>query len=109
MAPDVPLIVAEEEEPFAVLEADDWTTCPHCGHRHQRSALGKPTKKKKVALTLLVHPEWLRGSPRTAPDGRPYGGTAQDRAAATALWNEERASHLRLLEVRGELPEEGIC
>ena len=47
-------------------------------------------KKKKIVLTLLVHPEWLRGSPRTTPDGTPFGGAAQDDAASTALWNAER-------------------
>lgn len=109
MAPDVPLMVAEGEDPFAVLEADDWTTCPHCGHSQQRSALGKPSKKKKISLILLVHPEWMSGSPRTARDGTPYGGTAQDDAASTALWNKERARHLRLLEVRGVLPDEVTC
>lgn len=109
MAPDVPLLVADDEAPYAVLEQDDWTVCPHCSHRHQRSALGKPSKKKKVALTLLIHPEWLKGSPRTAPDGTPYGGAAQDDAVSTALWNTERASHLKLLEVRGILPDELKC
>jgi putative DNA methylase len=109
LAPDVPQMVAEGEEPFAVLEADNWTVCPHCGQRHQRASLGKPTKKKKVAMTLLVHPEWLKGSPRIAPDGTPYGGAAQDTAASSALWNEERAKHSRLLEVRGALPEKVIC
>jgi transcription elongation factor Elf1 len=109
MAPDVPLVIVDGEGSYAVLEADDWTTCPHCGHRHQRSALGKPTKKKKVALTLLVHPEWLKGSASTATDGTPLGGAAQDNAATTALWNTERSFHLRLLEVRGELPEEITC
>ena len=109
MAPDVPLVVADGEEPFAVLETDDWTTCPHCAHRHQRSALGKPSKKKRVELSLLVHPEWMKGSPRTAPDGTPYGGAAQDAAENTALWNAERASHSRLLEVRGALPSEVTC
>jgi SAM-dependent methyltransferase len=109
MAPDVPLVLADGEQPFALLEANNWTTCPHCKYRHQRSALGKPTKKKKVELTLLIHPAWLKGSPRTAPNGTPYGGAAQDNAASTALWNEERARHLRLLEVRGELPVEVTC
>jgi putative DNA methylase len=113
MAPDVPLLVADGEESFAVLEAHEWTACPHCGHRHQRHMLGKPKKKKKVSLTLLVHPEWLKGSPRTSPDGTPYGtpygGAAQDDAPSTALWNAERARHLRLLEVRGELPVEVTC
>ena len=109
MAPDMPLAVAADEQPFAVLEADDWTVCPHCNHRHQRSALGKPSKKKKISLTLLLHPEWLKGSPRATADGRPYGGAAQDDAASTAIWNTERASHLRLLEVRGGLPSEVTC
>jgi hypothetical protein len=60
-------------------------------------------------MTLLVHPEWLRGSPRTAPSGASYGGAAQDDAASTTAWNKERASHLRLVEVRGELPEQLTC
>jgi hypothetical protein len=109
MAPDVPLLLADGEEPFAVLEDDDWTVCPHCNYRHQRSALGKPSKKKKVALTLLVHPKWLKGSPRATPDGVPYGGASQDNATSTALWNAERASSLKLLEVRGDLPDELNC
>jgi hypothetical protein len=109
MAPDVALLVSDGEEPFAVLEPDNWTTCPHCAHRHQRLALGKPSKKKRVELTLLVHPEWMKGSPRTAPDGTPYGGAAQDDADSTALWNADRASYTRLLEVRGALPSEVTC
>jgi hypothetical protein len=109
MAPDAPLLIAPGEEPFAVLERDDWTVCPHCKHRHQRSALGKPIKKKKVEMTLLVHPEWLKGSPGKSPDGKRHGGSAQDDASSTASWNSERASHVRLLEVRGALPEEVIC
>jgi len=109
MAPDVPLVLADGEEPFAALEKDDWTVCPHCDHRHQRKMLGKPKKKKKVEMTLLVHPNWLKGSPRTGRNGVPYGGAAQDDAHSTALWNVERASHLRLLEVRGKLPDKVTC
>ena len=109
MAPDVPQIVADDEEPFAVLGENNMVTCPHCYHVHERANLGKPKKRKKVEMHLLVHPEWLKGSPKTAPDGTPYGGAAQDDAASTALWNEERASHLRLLEVRGTLPEKVTC
>ncbi len=109
MAPDVPLVVAEDEAPFAVLHDDGSTQCPRCGHKHQRAGLGKPTKKKKVELTLLVHPEWLNGSPSVAPDGALYGGASQDDAASTAQWNRERTSHLRLLEVRGAIPDEVTC
>ena len=58
---------------------------------------------------LLVHPEWLAGSPKQDADGRPYGGSAQDNAESTARWNQERASKIRLLEVRGILPDEVTC
>jgi putative DNA methylase len=109
LAPAAPLALAENEHRFAVLEDESWTTCPHCNFRHQRAALGKPSKKKKVILTLLVHPEWLKGSPRAAPSGLAYGGASQDDAASTALWNEVRAKNLRLLEVRGELPDQVTC
>jgi putative DNA methylase len=109
MAPDVPLVIAASEQPFAVLEHDGWTACPHCGHLHQRASLGKPNKKKRIALTLLVHPKWLAGSPRMAKDGASYGGAAQDDADSTARWNRARAKNLRLIEVRGVLPDEITC
>src|SRR5262249_49183273 len=70
--------------------------------------LGKG-KNKKVELSLLVHPEWLAGSPKSDPNGRPYGGSAQDDSASTARWNSERAEKIRLLEVRGPLPESVTC
>src|SRR5690606_26447715 len=70
--------------------------------------LGKG-KNKKVELSLLVHLQWLAGSPKHDEDGLPYGGSAQDDAESTIRWNQERASKLRLLEVRGELPEEVTC
>ena len=93
--------------------------------------LGK-VKNKKVELSLLVHPQWLAGSAGAPPPQPPpagggseslsfsspqrgevgrggYGGSAQDDAASTARWNQERASKIRLLEVRGALPEEVTC
>jgi putative DNA methylase len=39
MAPDVALLVSDGEEPFAVLEADNWTACPHCAQVASRSVL----------------------------------------------------------------------
>ena len=107
MAPGVPLVVAEDEKPYAILAKDYSVTCPHCGCRDQ-AKLGKG-KGKKIALSLLVHPDWLAGSSGTSPDGYDYGGSATDSAEATAAWNRERASRLRLLEVRGRLPDEVTC
>jgi adenine-specific DNA methylase len=107
MAPGVPLVVAEGEKPYTVLEKNHVIRCPHCGDRDQVK-LGKG-KNKKVELTLLVHPQWLAGSPKVGPDGREYGGSATDTPEATAAWNRERACRMRLLEVRGVLPEKVTC
>jgi len=107
MAPDVPLYVAPTEHPFSVLDRKKGVICPHCGHTAMVN-LGKG-KNKKVELSLLVHPQWLAGSPKQDANGQPYGGTVQDDAASSARWNQKRASQIRLLEVRGELPEEVTC
>lgn len=107
MAPDVPLHVAPSEYPFSVLDPKKGVVCPHCGH----SALTKLGKgnNKKIELTLLVHPQWLAGSPRQDANGQPFGGSAQDDVMATSRWDRARAANIRLLEVRGELPEEVTC
>ncbi len=107
MAPDVPLYVAPSEFPFSVLDRKKGVVCPHCGHTAM-VRLGKG-RNKKIELSLLVHPHWLAGSPRLAANGQPFGGSAQDDAAATTRWDSERASQMRLLEVRGALPEEVTC
>lgn len=107
MAPDAPLYVAPSEQPFSVLDKRRGVICPHCGHTAMVN-LGKG-KNKKVELNLLVHPKWLAGSPKHDAEGLPYGGSAQDDVAATTRWDSERASKIRLLEVRGTLPEEVTC
>lgn len=107
MAPDVPLYVAPGEYPYSTLDPKRGVLCPHCGHT-EMVKLGKG-KNKKVELSLLVHPQWLAGSAKQDADGLPFGGSAQDDAASTARWNQERASKIRLLEVRGVLPDEVTC
>jgi adenine-specific DNA methylase len=124
MAPDAPLCVAPDEAPFSTLDAEKGVICPRCGHTaatairakdglviesaHGQIKLGKG-RNKKVALSLLVHPQWLEGEARQDANGQPHGGSAQDDAASTARWNQARAAKMRLLEVRGELPEEVTC
>jgi SAM-dependent methyltransferase len=118
MAPDAPLAVAKTERPFVVLDARGAYACPHCGKQFaDRSArlggesgeLGGKPGKKKISLTLLMHPQWLAGCGSTDGEGFPFGGSATDDAESTARWYRERAKNLRLLEVRGSLPEKVTC
>ena len=118
MAPDVPLFVADTEKPYAVMNNEGYFTCPHCGHRHRDESaalkgessrlMKKIRKDKKIEMTLLVHPNWLKGASGSDEHGV-LGGTANSSVAATQRWNTLRASTLRLLEVRGTLPEEVTC
>ena len=107
MAPDVPFFIASAEFPFSVLDRKKGVVCPHCKHTSLVN-LGKG-QNKKVDLNLLVHPQWLAGSARQDADGQPFGGSMQDDPSSTARWNSERASKIRLLEVRGTLPETVTC
>ncbi|KDC00779.1 hypothetical protein AZ18_0902, partial [Bordetella bronchiseptica D993] len=104
MAPDAPFYVAPSEPPYSVLDRKKGVICPHCGHTALVN-LGKG-KNKKVELSLLVHPQWLAGEAKQDANGQPYGGSAQDDVAATTRWDAERAANIRLLEVRGVLPDE---
>lgn len=107
MAPDTPLFVAPTEHPFSMLDPRRGVVCPHCGHT-EMVKLGKG-KNKKVELSLLVHPQWLAGEAKQDADGLPYGGSAQDDLAATSRWDSARAAKIRMLEVRGAMPDEVTC
>ncbi len=107
MAPDVPLFVAPTEPAYTILANSSRLTCPHCNDVSVPN-LGKG-KNKKVSLSLLVHPNWLAGSPSEDESGQGYGGSAQDDAPSTRAWNTARANSSGLLEVRGLLPDEVTC
>ncbi len=109
MAPGASFVVTGGEEPFALLGRDLSVTCPVCRHHESFPSRAGKVKKKKVSLTLLVHPEWLKGERGTAPSGVAYGGTPTDTPEATAAWNSARAQTIRFVEVRGELPDEVTC
>ena len=109
MAPDAPLYVSPDEKPFTVMDEHGRFVCPHCGAQKQderafvagdSSSLGV-AKNKKVELTLLMHPQWLKGCTKGDDEGREYGGSADDCVEKTVRWNNARASQLRFLEVRG--------
>ena len=109
MAPGVPLIVAETEKKYTLLESDTSVNCPKCGKQHRFPDLGGKGTNKKIGLTLLIHPSWLAGSPSKDPNEVEFGGTATDTAGSTEAWNQERKRNLRLIEVRGNLPEFVKC
>ena len=114
MAPGVPLVIAETEYPYAVAKLNEDSNkpesviCPNCG---KLETLKKTINgyNKKVELSLLVHPNWLRGEANEDPQGRPYGGSAGDSIEDTIRWNRVRANKCRLIEVRGNLPQEFVC
>ena len=110
MAPSAPLIVADTELPFAVATLNavgnpETASCPHCNERELFGQLPKPGKKK-IALSLLVHPDWVRGESSTDASGASYGGRADDAVHDTIRWNQARAANCELVEVRGKLPDE---
>ena len=110
MAPDVTLVVADGEAPFAPINAKSGAVvCPSCGEKELVNVGRQKGKKKKVALSLLVHPQWLAGEKSKDKKGQPYGGSVTDDADASARWLEARAKSMRLIEVRGELPKEITC
>jgi hypothetical protein len=109
MAPGVPLAVAEGERPHTVLRSDTSVKCPECGYVHQYPQLVGKGSPKKVDLTLLIHPDWMKGSPGSNPNGEPFGGSTTDTPDSTANWLRERAKSLRLLEFRGPLPSTVKC
>ena len=90
MAPAALFVVSPDESPYAVQDQHGHVTCPHC-HNKLTNILSAKPKNKGVELTLLIHPDWLKGSPCKDEEGKPFGGSATDSAAATALWNAERA------------------
>ena len=108
MAPDVPLIVVESEVAYSILQSDWSVQCPHCRRREQFSP-GRKQRVKKIDLSLLIHPHWLDGEAGQSEEGEHYGGSVSDGAEATVRWNIARGQNMRLLEVRGELPDEVVC
>ena len=104
MAPGVPFVAADSEKRYTLLQSDTSVKCPQCGSLNRFPDLEGKGTNKKISLTLLIHPQWLAGSPSKDSSGLEFGGTATDDAASTEAWNRERTRNLRLVEVRGDLP-----
>ncbi len=118
MAPDVPLVVSESEAPYAIMDNAGNYQCPHCQHQIRDEAaalkgessrlLKKMSKNKKVDLTLLVHPDWLKGLSGSDEFGD-FGGSVNSDSESTSRWNKTSQKQLKLYEVRGKLPDEIQC
>ena len=75
MAPAALFVCAPDEKPYAVMDSEGILLCPHCKHQHHdpkakndgESELCDKAKNKSVDLTLLIHPDWLKGSPGETP------------------------------------------
>ncbi|MCC6493493.1 MAG: DUF1156 domain-containing protein [Pirellulales bacterium] len=109
LAPSVELVTANTEPSFAVATLNamgnpDSAICPHCDKPELFGSLAKPSRKT-VSLSLLVHPDWIKGEPAMDESGRRYGGSPNDSPEDTIRWNTARASRCKLVEVRGPLPE----
>lgn len=107
ISPNAALFVTTTERSYSILNRNRGAVCPRCDHA-SLVKFGK-AKNKQIELTLLIHPTWLKGSPKKGDGQLFFGGSAQDDAESTAAWYRERASHIRLLEVRGTLPDEVVC
>lgn len=109
LAPAALFVCSPDEPAYTICNVDGSFKCPHCHHTDKR-ALGVVDKKgKKVELTLMVHPDWIKGAASKDANGVHFGGSANDDAESTARWNTERARNLKLIEIRGPLPEQIKC
>lgn len=110
---------------FEMVENEPGLKCPKCGefagqylrdvlNNHRQATTAKAIDKKHLRIEpprnsvkpvycyLLIHPDWLKGSPG-AIDGEELGGYPDAPVDATARWYEERLKNLRLIEVRGQI------
>lgn len=116
LAPGSLYIISPTEEPFCVMSESGDYRCPHCDLHFNNeaakwnkssSSLGS-CQTKSITLNLLVHPEWIAGQAGQI-DSSPLGGSVVDDAGDTAKWNNDRGNTLRLIEIRGPLPDEVTC
>jgi putative DNA methylase len=108
-----------------LVDAEPGLRCPKCGEfagqwvrdvlrRHQQATSMANIKKKdfgilpprnstkSVCTYLLIHPDWLQGSPGGIK-GQDLGGHADATPEENAAWYEERLKNLKLIEVRGRI------
>lgn len=110
LAPSAPLVVSSQERAHNPLDGVR-AVCPSCGKQEDPvpGLLRMKPSRKDVELSILLHPDYLEGSPSRDTGGKSLGGSASDSAQSTILWNQVRAEKAKLIEVRGPLPDEIEC
>ncbi|MBE7511466.1 MAG: DUF1156 domain-containing protein [Anaerolineales bacterium] len=111
---------ARINELIETIDDEPGLRCPHCGafagrrikqvaEKHKKVQRQSDIKKgdygietRHVYMYLLIHPDWLRGTPGEL-DGQPLGGWAGADPDSTARWYSARMEGLRLIEVRGRI------
>jgi adenine-specific DNA methylase len=109
MAPGIPLYVSESEVPYAVLGNDSSVKCPKCAHLDRLPHFAQREQNKKVELAIVIHPDWLKGSPGVSPAGVAFGGSVSDDLDQTVDWERSRAHEHQIIEVRGPMPASLNC
>jgi adenine-specific DNA methylase len=108
-----------------MVDEEPGLKCPRCGSfagqwvhdvlkKHMKASRLKDIDKKDFRILpprngtkpvycyLLIHPDWLKGSPGVV-HGRELGGYADAPPEPTAAWYIERLEGLKLIEVRGRV------
>ena len=103
MAPGSKMLINEDEKPFITAELKTEYKCPVCKYKIEKP-INSFKKSKKINLTVLISPEWLKGSPGIDKEGI-LGGFADAPVYKTVNWLNERLKNLEVIEYRGELPD----
>jgi putative DNA methylase len=103
IAPGAKFLVDETETLFIPASKKTEYNCPECNYK--LSLYPNDCKKsKKVNLTLLISPEWLKGSAGIDEDGI-LGGYVDAPVDKTEKWLNDRIKNLEVIEYRGKLPD----
>lgn len=116
--------LARIEDLLKLLPDDNGLTCPQCGkfagqrlldivhlqytakRAGERKKKAYAIKNKAVQMHLLLHSDWLKGTPCCDKKEQQLSGLPGATLESTAKWYMRRGENMRLVEVRGvPLPE----
>lgn len=109
MAPEANFILGDKEKKYAtILREEDSSECPSCKTKLSNDWVKKQIEKKgfkskTASHSLLLPKKWLSGI--TAKNKNYYGGYYGSTIEQDSLWLRDRFQGLKLIEVRGAIPE----